>query len=108
MKEKRAESLEQFVDLVDQAVYETEELLAAAEYDDEEMGMVHGFVEPLLQSLRALQQSLRDGSHEFADEDLPFMSIVKSQNDAALPFKFLLRMINNTHRMGLAEADEEA
>lgn len=105
MKEKRASSMEQFIDLVQQAVDETNDLLAAAEYDYEDMGMVHEFVEPLMQDLKNLQAALRDGTHAFSDEDLPFMAIVEAQNDNALPFKFLLRMINNTHRLGLAEEE---
>ncbi len=108
MSDKRATSMEQFIDLVNQAVYETEELLAAAEYDDEDMGMVLEFADTLLQQLRQFQQQVRSADYAFRDEDLPFMAIVNSQHDAALPYKFLLRMINNTHRKGLAEADEEA
>lgn len=108
MKEKRATTMEQFVDLVQQAVYETEELQASAEYDYEDMGMVLEFVNPLLEELRQLQATLRDGSYTFRDEDLSFMTIVEAQHDAALPFKFLLRMINNTHRMGLAEVGDDA
>lgn len=58
-------------------------------------------VDPLEKGLRELQDAITDGSYEFADMDLPFMSIVESQSNVLLPIKPVLRRINETHRKGL-------
>ena len=44
---------------------------------------------------------MKDGKYEFATGDLPFMAIVEKYHDAELPFKFLLKRINETHMTGL-------
>jgi hypothetical protein len=50
---------------------------------------------------------MEDGSYHFENKDLPFMPIVEKENEKSLPFKFLLRRINETHRYGLeVEADD--
>ena len=38
---------------------------------------------------------------QFGGGDLPFMGIVEAQDERILPFKYLLRVINATHKMGL-------
>ena len=96
---------EEYVDLVQQALFEIEELRAAAEYDMEEMGEALVFVDELEAGVRALLESMRDGSYRFADEDLPFMAVVERVHESLLPFKSLLRLINETHRTGLAAGD---
>lgn len=101
----RAKTVEQYVDLVDQALFETEELRMAAEYDMESMGASRKFVDELEASVRELRASMSDGSYQFQNRDLPFMEIVERESDAHLPFKYLLRMINETHRQGLDVED---
>ncbi len=97
----RAKTVAQYVDLVDQAIFETEELHMASEYDMESPGSSRKFADKLEKQLRVLRNSMADGSYAFANRDLPFMEIVHGQPDAFLPFKYLLRMINETHRKGL-------
>ena len=49
-----------------------------------------------------LYNSFVDGSYEFKDEDLPFMTIVKENNyTAILPMLHLLKEVNRIHRNGL-------
>ena len=43
---------------------------------------------------------MKDGKYKFATGDLP-MEIVEKYHDAELPFKFLLKRINETHMKGL-------
>ena len=100
MSVKRAQSMEHFIDLVGQALDEFADLRHSAEYDTDEMGSALGFVEPVEAQLRALLNELKSGEHNFKDEDLPFMAVVDKQNDIILPFKYLLRVINQTHRQG--------
>lgn len=93
---------EEYVDLVEQALFEIEELRASVEYDLEEMGDAMEFLDVLETGVRQLRQAMADGSYRFADEDLPFMAAVEAASDLVLPFKSLLRLINDTHRSGLA------
>ena len=65
------------------------------------MAYVREFIGPLEKSLKDLYQSMKDGNYEFATGDLPFMEIVEKYHDAQLPFKFLLKRINETHMKGL-------
>jgi hypothetical protein len=59
------------------------------------------FIGPLENSLKDLYQSMKDGKYEFATGDLPFMEIVDKYHEAELPFKFLLKRINETHMKDL-------
>ena len=59
------------------------------------------YIGPLENSLKELYQSMKDGKYEFATGDLPFMAIVEKYHVAELPFKFLLKRINQTHIKGL-------
>ena len=101
----RPRTPEEYVDLVEQALFEIEELRASAEYDMEEMGEALGFVDELEAAVRALLESMRDGSYRFADEDLPFMRLIEPVHESLLPFKSLLKLINDTHRQGLDTGD---
>ncbi len=101
----RPRTPEEYVDLVEQALFEIEELRASAEYDMEEMGEALGFVDELEAGVRALLESMRDGSYRFADEDLPFMRLIEPVHESLLPFKSLLKLINETHRQGLDTGD---
>lgn len=104
---KRPASVEQYVDLVDQAIFEIQELRLSAEYDAEYMGGVMAFVGDLEAGVKAVRQSMRDGGYVFSDQDLPFMELVRHQDERLLPFKQLLRVVNETHRQGLAVEDED-
>ncbi len=100
MNIKRPQTMEEYIELVDQAVFEASDLRASIEYDGEFMEGVSGFVAELEKELNTLLTSLKDGSYSFSEKDLPFMSLVNSVNDMLLPFKHLLRQINNTHTLG--------
>lgn len=97
----RPSTQEAYTELVNQAMIDVEELRSAIEYDEEYMGDAMGIVEKLENSLKSLYAAMQDGSYSFADEDLAFMSIVNTAPDVWLPFKPLLRLINQTHRQGL-------
>jgi len=101
----RARTTEEYIHLVEEAVYETEELRVAAEYDMESMGAATGFVDDLEASLRELYNAMKEGTYRFANKDLPYMELLNKQNDKFLPYKHLLNVINTTHRKGL-DVDE--
>jgi hypothetical protein len=100
---KRPTTMETYKELVKSALFDAEELRHSIEYDMEFMEDADGFITPLESSLRALFKSLESGDYEFSKENLPFMGIVESQNNLLLPFKPILRMINETHTRGLEE-----
>ena len=66
-------------------------------FDEEYMGDVLLFIDRLEADIRALDQSIVDGSYRFEQKDLPFMAIVNQVDSALLPFKSLLARINQTH-----------
>ena len=78
------------------------DLREAVEYDPDEMGRSALVVEPLEHIVTELYNSFVDGSYEFKDEDLAYMSIVKENNHTAiLPMLNLLKEVNHIHRDGL-------
>lgn len=95
-------TMDEYLDLVHQAVYEVDELRACVDDDMEEMEAYMPFVEQLDAQLRALFNTMTDGSYTFpGDTDLPFMAVVRRYG-AQIPFKTLLETINRIHRRGLA------
>ena len=101
----RPKTPEEFVDLVDQALFEIEDLRMAAEYDMDSMGAATEFLEELERDVRRLRDSMADGSYRFGKENLPFVKVVEQQDERILPFRQLLLKINETHLQGL-DADE--
>ena len=101
----RPKTPEQYVDLVDQAIFEIEDLRLAAEYDMDSMGAATEFLEELEQDVRKLRASMGDGSYRFGKENLPFVKVIENQDERILPFKQLLLKINETHIKGL-DVDE--
>lgn len=102
----RPKTPEQYVDLVDQALFEIEDLRLAAEYDMESMGAATEFLAELERDVQALRKSMADGSYRFGKENLPFVKVVERQDERILPFKQLLLKINETHIHGL-DVDED-
>ena len=103
---ERAKTVEQYVYYVDQLLDELIDLRQSAEYDMDSMGAAMNFLGVLEQQVRDLRNSMADGSYVFADENLPFMELVKNTDDRLLPFKHLFRMVNATHTQGL-DVDED-
>lgn len=60
-----------------------------------------GVSEKLENQLKSLYAAMQDGSYAFVDQDLEFMAIVNTAADVWVPFKPLLKLMNDTHRLGL-------
>lgn len=101
MNMKKAQNLNQLIDLVHEAVYETDELRACLEHDDEEASIYTPFLDDLDTMLRSLHESMTSGKYEGVGQggDLPFMPLFK-RHERNIPFRELLRTINATHREG--------
>lgn len=72
------------------------------EYDMESSGNNAGFVDLLEKQVKQIKQQMHKGEYRFENKDLAYMKLINRVNDRALPFKGLLKMINETHRQGLA------
>lgn len=97
----RAKTVDEYVEMVRQALDDTFDLRQSIEFDYDEMSEASLFVDELEKHLQDLYESMKDGSYQFATGDLPFMPIVEKYHQAMLPFKFLLKRINETHLKGL-------
>ena len=97
----RPKTPEEYVDLVDQALFEIEDLRLAAEYDIDSMGAATEFLDQLQRDVSKLRESMADGSYLFGKENLPYVKVVERQDESVLPFKLLLLKINETHIKGL-------
>lgn len=97
----RARSTDEYVQLIEQAIDEVFDLRQSIEYDEDYMSDARGFIDELEQILKALYQSMKDGSYEFATGDLPYVALLAKYHEAMVPFKFLLKRINETHLKGL-------
>jgi hypothetical protein len=99
---ERARTAQEYVDLVDQIIFDLEELMAATAFDVDEIDSSPGYLELLLKEVRELRASMADGSYLFGRrEDLPFMRLVKRSSERTLPFIRLFYRINQTHKLGL-------
>jgi hypothetical protein len=93
--------MQEYRDLIEQALYDAQELRASIEFDEEFMGDALVFLDPLEASIRELHRTVNDGSYAFSKQNLPFMNIVYETPGSLLPFKQLLIRINDTHTHGL-------
>ena len=100
----RARSMQEYQDLIKQALFEVEDLRASLEFDEEFMGDAIVFLDPLEARIYELLRSVTAGDYQFSEQNLPFMEIVNSTNENLLPFRTLLIRINETHIHGLESA----
>jgi hypothetical protein len=99
--DQRPKTPEAYIELINQAIFEIDDLRAAVEYDSESMGGAIEFLGELDAHMKGLRKKMEEGTYRFEDKDLPFMEVVERSDERLLPFKYLLRMINATHRKGL-------
>ncbi len=102
---RRARTVDEYVEMINQAIFEVEELRMAIEYDEEGMGGAAKFISDLEGMLNKIKKQMEAGEYMFATGDLPYMTIVNEQDDMFLPFKYILRVINETHLKGLDVGD---
>ena len=98
---ERARTAQEYVELVDQVIFDLEELMASSAYDFDELDNSPAYLGLLLKEIRELRAKMANGSYLFGRQDLPFMRLVKRSNDKTLPFISLFYRINQTHKLGL-------
>jgi hypothetical protein len=100
MAVRRARSAEEYGEMVKQAVFEVDDLRACLEYEMEDLQRFPDFLEPLEEGIKAIYNAMLEGNYRFGREDLPFMDLALKNPDD-IPFLFLLKRINETHRRGI-------
>lgn len=99
---RKPTTMEEYLYLIDETCFEAGDLLLAAGGDEGDPDPELRYASTLEQQLKDLQASVTDGSYVFADEDLPFMALVR-QPGVRIPFGDMLVTINDTHRGGLGD-----
>jgi hypothetical protein len=97
---------DEFLDLVDQLIFEIEEVLMCSQDEgdpeDSEFSELLPVYERLSQDLKKLHAEIMQGRHAFGEnQDLPFMPLVNKWKDR-LPFYNLFATLNIANRQGLA------
>lgn len=98
---KRASTVEEYVALIKDAIYEVEEMRAAIEFDEEFMTEASVYINELDRILNEILDTMKDGSYCWRTGDLAFMGMVRDLDERVLPFRSLLIRINDTHKNGL-------
>jgi hypothetical protein len=99
---KRPKTVDEYIDLVHQAVYEVDEMRSYCEEDEEQKNVIAPFIDQLDAQLRKMYDDMISGQYLFDPNgpDLPFMAILARYRES-IPFGSLLSVINTTHRLGL-------
>ena len=103
---KRARTVEEYVALVQDALYEIQDMRAAIEFDSEGMGEAPQVIGELERTLNELYDSMKSGDYCWKTGDLRYMDFIRDMDESAIPFRSLLIRINDTHKNGL-EVDED-
>lgn len=93
---------DEYLDLVDQAIFETDDLLMSAEEegDEDDFGAFVPVYEQIREGLRQLHANVQADRHNFANgADLPFMALAEKWK-GRLPHYSLIEAINSAHRRG--------
>ena len=98
---RRARTVDEYIALIKDAVYEVDELRASIEYDEEGMGEGSKFIDELESNLKEIYNSMVSGDYCWRTGDLKYMELIRHMDEGTLPFRSLLIQINETHIKGL-------
>lgn len=105
---KRARTVDEYVALVKDALYETQDMRASIEYDEEGMGGGSKIITELEEILDELYKSMQAGDYCWRTGDLKYMNLIRDLDAGVVPFHSLLIRINDTHKNGLEPDEEES
>ena len=103
---RRARTVEEYVALVKDALYEIEEMRAAIEFDSEGMSASVPYMDDIESCLKDVYEEMKSGDYCWNTGDLSYVATIRDLDDGVIPFRPLLIRINDTHKNGL-ETDEE-
>ena len=96
----QAQDAKEYLELIEQAIFEVADLRASVEFDEGYRGEMDGYVDKLGAHLDKLKKSLDPENPELTGKDLAFMEVVSVTDISFLPFKHLLQRINATNKFG--------
>jgi tetrahydromethanopterin S-methyltransferase subunit A len=101
----KARNVDDYVELINQALFEVEDLILCAEdegEDDNEFSIMTPDLRVIEAGLKALHAEILGGDYAIGrGEDLPFMSVVQKVRKR-LPIVSLIDAINSAHKKGFA------
>ena len=99
---KRPKTADEYIDLMHQAVYEVDELSSIMDEESDEFAPFRPYINLLDSQLRKMYDDMLSGAYRFDPNgaELPFMDVVRRLGQR-LPFGSLLKVIDETHRLGL-------
>jgi len=99
---QKINSLEEYKNLLQETLYELADLRASVEYDEEFSEGIFSFVGDLESAVKGILTGIEMGTYEFSKGDLGIIEIVERTPSHLLPIKSLLKLIESTHKKGLA------
>ena len=103
---RRARTVDEYVAMIKDAIYEVDEMRASIEYDEEYMSPSSKIIDELESSLREMMDVMQNGTYNWRTGDLKYIPIIKDLDERVVPFRSLLLRINDTHKHGLEPEDE--
>lgn len=96
---------DEFLDLVDEAIYEIDEIMMCAadegDPEDSQYSELLPLFEQIHRELKALHAAVIEGRHVFADgADLRFMPLMQPWRER-IPFRDVLETLNQVHKTGV-------
>lgn len=98
---RRARTVDEYVALIRDAIYEVEDMRAAIEYDEEFMSDSRKIIDELESSLKGILDAMQEGTYNWRTGDLEYIPVIKDLDERVVPFRSLLLRINDTHKHGL-------
>lgn len=100
-------NVDEYIDLVQQAIFEIDELLACAEDEgdgESEFVRILPALQRIASGLKTIQADIKAGTHVIArDEPLPFMPLVTdNRNRLPIAITGMLDALNLAHKKGFA------
>ena len=97
----RARDKVEFIEVINQALDDADDLRAAIEYDDEFMGNAALIVEPVTIGLNRLLAAIKSGEYQIGRGDwLDFLIVLQNADHRSVPIWPLLKLILETHQRG--------
>jgi len=103
MKIPKPESVDEYLDLVDQAIFEMEDVLACAEDEGEDIDLseLTPLYEYLVKELKLLHAKLLSGNHSFGQGEAPAFAEPVAKWSRRIPCLDILNIIIRGYREGL-------
>jgi len=97
---RRPGTIAEYINLIEQAIFELEELRACDQWNHEDDEGELDFIDNLQNKLHILSEQLKTDQNFSPGNNLPWMNLVRA-NIRHIPFANLFDLINQTYRLGL-------